>query len=97
MSEKVIERVEFIGGPVDGHVAPFAGPSEKFVAVMTNAKINDKKNLTLIFRMLFFQARVYPSVMAIYQLQRRDTVFVYVYLLSCSESKLNLNLKSITV
>ncbi len=91
MKTKAIHSIEFVGGPIDGHVSHFVGPIKPFVGVKTQAVSADAKYLTAMLHLLLSRDKAHSRVLAIYELQTHNSLFSYHYIRSNSEKTTNFN------
>ncbi|MFG0262357.1 MAG: hypothetical protein ACF788_08200 [Novipirellula sp. JB048] len=82
MATKMMQRIEFFGGPLDGHVESCPQPRKPFVAIETTVSARQTSSFTALLHWLFFHRSVPPRVFAIYELQARDASCRYLYVRS---------------
>ncbi|GAA4453532.1 hypothetical protein [Novipirellula rosea] len=91
MSTNYLRAVEFIGGPIDGHIDGVAIPMKPFVAIKTVPPDQPVSSLTMLWRLLRLPEHRPPAVLAIYEMQTRDSGPGYYYLRSVVASDCDLN------
>ena len=69
MVEKNLRRVDFHGGPVDGHVDHLPYPMKPFLAIKTTAQAREVDSFKVLVRVLLLHDHLHPFVLAVYELR----------------------------
>lgn len=81
MIGKPMQAIEFLGGPVDGHVDLFQVAAKSFVLV-ESATRTPSGRWALLIRRLLFRDHSQRATVAVYELQSDGARYVYRYLRS---------------